>query len=86
MTIICLIAVRRGSERLPSKSLVEIAGQPLLGQLLDRLQACHVMDGLVVATTDLDEDDPIADHAQGRGVSYFRGSLSVLVGNIMSRA
>ena len=82
MTVICLTAMRMGSERLPGKSLIEIAGQPLIGQLLNRLQACHFLDGIVEATTNLEEDHQIEDYTEDRGIPCFRGSSDDVLNRI----
>jgi len=52
---------------------MELHGQPQLGFLLDRLAPLAV-DQLVVATSDLPQDDPVADVAAGKGVPVVRGS------------
>jgi spore coat polysaccharide biosynthesis protein SpsF len=82
MTVICTVAMRMGSERLPGKSLIEIAGQPLMGHLIDRLQACHRLDGIVIATTDLAADDPIEEYAASRQVPCFRGAAEDVLDRI----
>ena len=82
MTVICTVAMRMGSERLPGKSLIEIAGQPLMGHLIDRLQACHRLDGIVIATTDLAADDPIEEYADRRQVPCFRGAAEDVLDRI----
>ena len=40
-----------GSSRLPGKVLLDLAGRPLLSQLLRRLRACTSLDDIVVATS-----------------------------------
>ena len=66
--------MRMGSHRLPGKSLIDIAGQPLLAHLLNRLKTCSSLDEVVVATTSLDEDKPIIDYARSFGAGSFRGT------------
>jgi spore coat polysaccharide biosynthesis protein SpsF len=72
--IIAAAVVRMGSSRLPGKTLMNIAGKPLLGHLLDRLKQCETLDGIVVATTIKEADDAIADYCQVHNMPCFRGS------------
>ena len=71
----CILQARTGSTRLPGKVLADLGGQPMLGFLLDRLAALRV-DQLVVATSDLPQDDPVAELAAAKGVAAVRGSES----------
>jgi spore coat polysaccharide biosynthesis protein SpsF len=62
-----------GSSRLPGKVLEPLAGQPVLALLLARLQP--LADArLVVATSDLPQDDPVVELARAQGVAVVRGS------------
>lgn len=72
-----VIQARMGSVRLPGKVLAEIAGRPLLTVMLSRLQRTELP--IVVATSDLGRDDPVAETVAAAGVEVFRGSeLDVL--------
>ena len=62
-----------GSTRLPGKVLADLGGQPLLSFMLERLGNLPV-DHLVVATSDLPADDPVARLCADLGVPAFRGS------------
>ena len=62
-----------GSSRLAGKVLMELGGQPMLGLLLARLQR-NPMLHVVVATSDLELDDPIAEFVASRHVDVVRGS------------
>jgi len=63
-----------GSTRLPGKSLMDLAGQPLVGRVLERVKRCKSMDEIVLATPDTAIDDVLAQLAEVYGVSLFRGS------------
>jgi len=63
-----------GSTRLPGKVLRPIAGKPMLGHQLRRLQACASIDEVVVATSDQPDDDDVAEFASGAGFRVHRGS------------
>lgn len=63
-----------GSSRLPGKVLKPIAGKVLLDHVLGRISLLSYMVEVVVATSDLSQDDGIARHCQSRRVAVFRGS------------
>jgi len=68
-----------GSTRLPGKSLMDLAGAPLVGRLLERVKRCRAVDKIVLATTQKPEDDPLVTMARDYGISVFRGSENDLV-------
>ena len=72
--IAAIIQARMGSSRLPGKVMLDIAGRPMLFHVIDRVQQCRSIDKLMVATTDLKEDDPIALFCEKAGIACFRGS------------
>lgn len=41
-----------GSERLPGKMMMDLGGKPLLAHVINRLQLCKTLSGIVVATPD----------------------------------
>ncbi len=59
--IVAVIQARMGSTRLPGKVLRPIAGQPLLWHIVHRLQACHLLEDIAVATTVNPADDAIVE-------------------------
>ncbi len=68
-----------GSTRLPGKSLMDLAGQPLVGRILERVKKCKYVDEIVLAIPDIDNDDPLAKLASRYDVSLYRGSENDLV-------
>ena len=69
---LAVIQARMGSSRLPGKVLADLGGRPVLQLMLERLARAHV-DQLVVATSDLPGDDPVAALAGRCGVAVVRG-------------
>lgn len=65
-----------GSTRLPGKVLTPIAGKALLDHVLGRLYQLEYLVKVVVATSNLPQDDAIAQHCLAKGVEVFRGSES----------
>jgi len=72
--VVASVEARMGSSRLPGKMLADVAGRPALLVLIERLRRATTLDGLVVATTELADDDRLARMVEGAGVPCFRGS------------
>ena len=75
MRIGAIIQARMSSRRLPGKVLADVHGQPLLRYLLERVERCHELDQIVVATSIDPSDDPIQTLCDKRDVACFRGPL-----------
>lgn len=72
--IAAIIQARMGSTRLPSKTLMTLEDETLLGHLILRVQASVHIDDIIIATTDKARDNVIADFAVKRRIKLFRGS------------
>ncbi|NQT36569.1 MAG: glycosyltransferase family protein [Planctomycetes bacterium] len=72
--IVAIVQARMGSTRLPGKALCELGRRTMLGQVVARVGRAGSLDEVVVATTDLAGDDPLARHCAALGVACFRGS------------
>lgn len=68
-----LVTVRLKSTRLARKALLPLAGRPLLGHLLDRLRCVEPLIPIVICTSQLSEDDPLALFARTEKVACHRG-------------
>jgi spore coat polysaccharide biosynthesis protein SpsF len=71
---VAIVQARMGSSRLPGKSLMPVAGQPMLFHVLQRLGASRKLDDIVVATSNVPRDQVIVDLAREAGVETFSGS------------
>lgn len=71
-----IVQARMGSTRLPGKVLMDLHGQPNLWHVIQRCRAAKKADDVIVATTDLAEDDVIATNCAAWGIPYSRGSSS----------
>src|SRR5437868_3425972 len=76
---VLIVQGRMGSTRLPGKSLLPLAGEPLLGRLLERLPRVALVDEIVLAIPETAQDDPLAALGQRLGVAVFRGAENDLV-------
>jgi spore coat polysaccharide biosynthesis protein SpsF len=84
--VVLILQARMGSTRLPGKSMMPLAGKPLLARILERVQRAKEIDEIVLATTLKPEDDVLCDLATDMGVKIFRGSESDLVDRYYSAA
>jgi spore coat polysaccharide biosynthesis protein SpsF len=74
MTTVAIIQARMGSQRLPGKVLADLCGAPVLQRVIERTQRAESIDEVMVATTERDEDDAVAQLASKCGAAVFRGS------------
>jgi spore coat polysaccharide biosynthesis protein SpsF len=72
--VVASIEARMGSSRLPGKVLADVAGQPALTRLLRRLRQCEKLDDIVLATSNLPQDDPLEKWAKSEKLAFYRGS------------
>jgi spore coat polysaccharide biosynthesis protein SpsF len=75
MKIVAIIQARFASSRLPGKVLLPIAGQPMLGRVVERARRAVSIQEVVVATTVDPSDDAVAEMCRERGYACERGSL-----------
>ncbi len=68
-----------GSSRLRGKSLMPVAGIPLLQLVVEMVQSIDFIGEVMVATTVLDEDGPIEAMSLQLGAKVFRGSATNLL-------
>ena len=84
MRTLAVVGARLNSSRLPKKHLLDLAGQPLIQRLFERLDAVPNLDISVLATTADDYNKPLLDWArqQGRPSYAFQGDVDDLVTRI----
>ncbi len=74
LNIIAIIQARTGSTRLPNKVFLDLAGNPLIWHVVERLKSSKYLTDIVLATTNKEEDDKLERWANLCGVKVFRGS------------
>ena len=74
LKVVAVIQARMGSSRLPGKTMMDLAGTPLLGRLLSQLSGASTLDEIVVATSVEPADEKIAKFAKEQGVRVVRGA------------
>jgi spore coat polysaccharide biosynthesis protein SpsF len=73
--VVLIIQARMSSTRLPGKSMMLLAGKPLVFRMVERLKKCKKIDEIVIAIPDTPEDQVLIELAKELDVSSFKGSL-----------
>lgn len=73
---IAIAQARMGSTRLPGKVMFQLGGKPVLRWTYDALRKAQGIDEVVIATSTLPTDDPIAQYCAVNNINCFRGSES----------
>ena len=68
-----------GSTRLPGKSMMDLAGAPLVGRILERIKRCKKLDDIVLAIPDTERDRVLITLGESYGIKVFAGSENDLV-------
>lgn len=76
---VLIIQARMGSTRLPGKSMMNLAGKPLVGRILERVKRCKLVDEIVLAIPDTPEDDMLGQLGKEHDVAVFAGCENDLV-------
>lgn len=84
--IVGIIQARQGSKRLPGKSMLPLAGKPLLYRFIERVKRSTMIEKVVLATTEKPEDDILVTVASQLGIETFRGAENDLVDRIYHAA
>jgi spore coat polysaccharide biosynthesis protein SpsF len=77
--VVAIIQARMGSTRLPGKSLMPLAGKPLVYRVLERIIPARNIDQVVLAIPDSAENRVLSKIAGELGVAVFAGSEDDLV-------
>jgi spore coat polysaccharide biosynthesis protein SpsF len=75
MKIGAIIQARMSSERLPGKVLFKLNSTPILQCIIERISHSKYPLDIIVATSDQESDDPIAEFCSSLNIECFRGSL-----------
>ena len=72
--IAVIIQARMNSNRLPGKVMMKIKNKPLLHYVLNQIRYSNLVEKIIVATTDLTDDDIIEEFVLKEGIDCYRGS------------
>ncbi len=78
---IAIIQARMSSTRLPGKVMLPLGGKPMISQIVERALQCKNVAKVMVATSDHESDDVLAEYCTTKKISIYRGSLE----NVLSR-
>ena len=71
----CIIQARMGSTRLPGKVMMKVdETNTILSHVINQLKNSKKIDKIIIATTNLQEDDIIVNHAKILKTDLFRGN------------
>lgn len=74
LKIAAVVQARLGSTRLPGKILKELSNKPMLWHIVNRLSHSKRIDKVIVATTNLSEDDEVQKFCETNNILFYRGS------------
>ena len=72
--VLAIIQARMGSSRLPGKMLKQINGKPLIWYVINAAKKSKLINEVVLATTDKEEDKALIEKAKEYGIPSFAGS------------
>jgi spore coat polysaccharide biosynthesis protein SpsF len=79
MTIVIAIQARTASTRLPNKVMLPLYGKPLLIRLVDRIKRSALVNKIMIATTEDENDNIISRLCLDEGLDCFRGHSNDLL-------
>lgn len=77
--VVLIIQARMGSTRLPGKSMMDLAGAPLVGRILERVKRCKKLDDIILAIPDTEADAALKKLAESYDIKVYAGSEHDLV-------
>ncbi|NMP32901.1 NTP transferase domain-containing protein [Thalassotalea sp. M1531] len=72
--IVAIVQARMGSSRLPGKVMKPLLDKPLIGHLFTRLKQSQMIDQIVLATSDDENNDELVSYITSLGFDVIRGS------------
>jgi spore coat polysaccharide biosynthesis protein SpsF len=77
--VIMIIQARMGSSRLPGKSMLDLAGMPMVGRIIERVKRCKSLDDIVLAIPATEDDAVLKELGESHGIKVFAGPENDLV-------
>ena len=77
--IVLIIQARMGSTRLPGKSILNLAGETLVGRIIERVKRCKLVDQIVLAIPESKENQILFEIGKKYKIFVFKGSESNLL-------
>ena len=73
MKVVAIVQARMGSTRLRGKVLKDVGGENMLARVIRRLRRAHLINEVLIATTNAADDDAIVTECHKCSVSVSRG-------------
>jgi spore coat polysaccharide biosynthesis protein SpsF len=86
MNVVATVEARMSSTRLPAKTMMQVAGKPILELVIERLQSATLVNHVVVATTTNPRDDLIVSFCEENSIDVHRGSESDVLRRVFETA
>lgn len=84
--VVLILQARMGSTRLPGKSMMDLAGAPLVGRMLERVKRCNKIHQIILAVPDTLENLQLQRLGESYGVTVSAGSENDLVDRYFNAA
>ena len=81
MKIVAIVQARMGSSRLPGKVMMKIQGIPMIEILLKRLSSSKLINQIIVATTEEEDDHTLYEYLINSGYKCEKGNTN----NVLER-
>jgi spore coat polysaccharide biosynthesis protein SpsF len=81
-----VVSARTASTRLPGKALLDFCGVPMIQFLLERIRDTRAGGQVIFATTEREDDDPLAKRVAALGFAVFRGADADVAGRYLAAA
>jgi len=72
--VILIIQARMGSKRLPGKSMLDLAGEPLVARIIERVKRCKTFKNIVLAIPNTKENKVLKYIADKYSINVYLGS------------
>lgn len=86
MKIVAVVVARMGSSRVPGKSLMVFNQKPLLEHIIDHISPSAHLDEIIVATSYLEQDKPIAELSNRKSIQCYRGDPELVLDRVYHAA
>ncbi len=84
--VVLIIQARMGSKRLPGKSILDLAGKPLVARIIERVKRCKNIDEIVLAIPNTKEDKILLEIGKENEISVYQGSENNLLDRYFNAA
>jgi len=81
-----IIAARLASTRLPGKAMFPLFGIPVIALVIQRIKTSQLLDDIILATTENNEDDVLEQLALELKIKVYRGSVNDVLGRYVEAA